>query len=136
MYIPKNFSLKEFLPKDFYEEMYPKYGNRLWLIFDRVGLQTVQQLRDTYGKMLCNDWPYGGKNQYRGYRPPSCKIGAPLSQHRFGRAWDLIPLETPLETIRQHILEGRWPTIRGLELNVSWLHIDFRNSDKLVTFTP
>lgn len=136
MYIPVHFKLYELLPEDYYNEMYPVFGNFLWNIFCRTGLETIDALREEYGRMLANDWYWGGKNQYRGYRPPECKIGAKLSQHRFGRAFDLIPLDTKLEVIRRDILAGKWPQIKGLELNVSWLHIDFRNSSRLVTFSP
>ena len=136
MYKCKYFSLKELLPKRFYEENYPHYGDKLWLIFDRRGLETIDSLRETYGKMFVNNWPWGGPLQYCGYRPPDCDVGSWLSQHRFGRAFDLHPLEASVEEIRNDILSGKWPLIRGLELYVSWLHIDFRNASKLITFNP
>ena len=135
MYICKHFTLKELLPKQFYEEFYPQRGELLWQIFPRIGLVTIDQLREAYGKMLCNTWKWGGNLQFCGYRPPTCSVGSLLSQHRFANAFDLHPQEVDVETIRQDILAGKWPTIKGLELGVSWLHVDFRNSSRLITFT-
>ena len=134
MYICEHFTPEELLPKQFYEEFFPRYGKRLWQIFNPVGLKTIDQLRETYGKMLCNTWKWGGNLQFCGYRPPTCGVGSLLSQHRFANAFDLHPQEASVDAIREDILNGQWPTIKGLELGVSWLHIDFRNSNKLITF--
>ena len=134
MYRCRHFTLEELLPKQFFEEFYPARGESLWQIFRPIALVTIDQLRDAYGKMVINNWKWGGNLQFCGYRPPTCGVGSLLSQHRFANAFDLHPQEVGIDIIREDILNGQWPTVRGLELGVSWLHVDFRNSEKLITF--
>lgn len=134
MYKCRHFTLEELLPKQFFEEFYPIHGESLWQIFRPKALITIDQLRDAYGKMVINNWKWGGNLQFCGYRPPTCGVGSLLSQHRFANAFDLHPQEVGIDIIREDILNGQWPTVRGLELGVSWLHVDFRNSEKLITF--
>lgn len=141
----KHFALPELLPKDFYAAHYPKYGDRLWLIFDARILMAADALRERYGRMLCNTWHAGGDLQYRGFRPPGCTVGAALSQHRFARALDLSPIELTAEELRQDLrrnfykgkdpLDGR-NRITRIEDGVDWLHIDCANvvSDTIIFF--
>ena len=136
MYKCKHFTLEELLPKQFFSEFFPTHGDKLWQLFRPTALKTIDGLRECYGKMFCNNWKWGGHLQFCGYRPPTCGVGSLLSQHRFANAFDLHPQEVSVLEIREDILNGKWPTIRGLEVNVSWLHIDFRNSDHLITFQP
>ena len=129
LYIPQYFKLYEWLPKDFYFS-HKDLGDKLWLMFDYRILWTYDQLRKRYGKVVMNDWFWGGNNQYRGWRPWNCSIGAELSQHKFGRAGDSI-FTIPAEKIRQDILNNEFDNdfqyISAIEKNVSWLHIDCRN---------
>lgn len=131
MYKPEHFTLQEFLPKVFYENNFGRYGDMLWIIFDERLLWTYDQLRERYGRVTMNDWLWGGSNQYRGWRPLDCLIGAKISQHKFGRAGDGI-FKQPAEEIRQDILKYQkdemFQYITVIEKDVSWLHIDCRNS--------
>ena len=145
MYIPEHFQLQELFPQDFYEQYYPQRGANLWELIDHRVLRVFDGLRTVYGPIVVNDWMWGGKNNYRGYRPPGCKIGARLSQHRFGRAGDGIPSKTTAEKIRQDIMKHRkdindnnmdpaivfeHPSFRyitAFEIGISWLHFDVRN---------
>ena len=43
IYKPEGFELYELLPKDFYEQYYPQYGEKLWLMFDQRMLWTQEQ---------------------------------------------------------------------------------------------
>lgn len=130
MLIPKHFNLYEWLPKGFYYANISKYGNRLWLMFDDRILWTYDRLRERYGRIIMNDWYWNGNNQYRGWRPFNCPIGAKLSQHKFGRAGDSI-FTQPAEEIRQDILGNEFDNdfqyITVIEKDVEWLHIDCRN---------
>lgn len=135
MYKCRWFRIYELVPS----EVYYRAGktNRvesLWYLFDNRILITADWLRTTYGKMLANTWYWEGRHQYRGWRPWSCPIGAEWSQHKFGRALDLIPLETTAEKIRQDIIKSPWDFIfqhiTCIENEISWLHMDCRNWDK------
>lgn len=129
-YIPKHFVLQEWLPKDFYNQN-KGLGDKLWLMFDDRILWTYDKLRKRYGKIIINDWLWEGHNQYRGWRPFDCPVGAKLSQHKFGRAGDGIFEKFTAEEIRQDILKHQndydFQYISVIEGNVSWLHCDCRN---------
>lgn len=128
---PRYFILPEWLPKDFYLANINKYGDRLWCMFDDRILWTFDQLRERFGRVVMNDWYWGGKNQYRGWRPFDCKVGAKLSQHKFGRGGDGI-LNQPAEEIRKVILANKFDFafqyISAIEKDVGWLHVDCRNT--------
>ena len=140
IYKPEGFELYELLPKDFYEQYYPQYGEKLWLMFDQRMLWTQEQLRKIYGTTVMNTWWWGGNNQYRGWRPWPCldeegnPIGAELSQHKFGRAGDSKFKHYTAEEVRKDIKKDPWRYefrfITCLEEDVSWLHQDCRAWDK------
>lgn len=147
MYIPRYFTLPEVLPEQFYTEN-SRYGNSLWRMFDDRILRAADILREMYGPIIINTWfslelirKYG-KHQFRGWRPFDCKCGAYLSDHKFGRALDLVPLKTTAKKIRQDIKElpcepfsmeqtRLYFYITCIEDDVSWLHISCRNHDKI-----
>lgn len=133
MYQPQYFKLYELLPKKFYEDN-KSNGVNLWFLFDNRLLWTLDQLRKKHGKLIANTWYWGGHNQYRGWRPFDSLIGAKLSQHKFGRACDLIPIETTVDEVRNDIIKRKFDIdyqhITCVEEEVSWLHIDVRNWDK------
>jgi len=144
MYTPQYFGIKELIPKN----LYAKYKSRgdaflFQVVFDERLLKLIDRIRDQFGPMTANDWSWGGTNQYRGFRPPDCSIGAKLSQHRFGRAVDLIPKNITSGEIRKEIIANQnssyWKDIGGLEMDISWLHVDVRSrtySNKINLFYP
>ncbi len=153
MFKPKNFGLRELLPEKFYNEMYPVYGDVLWKVFDEDILVAMQVIREMHGMMVVNTW-YSQKmiDRYgffesRGYRPhddddvqkSACPTYGNISQHRFGRAIDLWPVETTAAKIRQHMKDN--PNLEGYDLitrveetwkgkPIKWLHIDCANTAK------
>jgi hypothetical protein len=103
-------------------------------MFDYRLVRTIHNLRLRYGKMVMNDWYWGGKWKERGWRPWGSLTGAMFSQHKFGRAADMIPVETTVDQIRKDILDTPYHPdfkyITCIEMNVTWLHIDIRNYNK------
>ena len=89
--------------------------------------------------MIANTHHWGGAHQYRGWRSGDCEIGAKYSQHKFGRALDLVPAEVTAEEIRQDIkLRKRgniFQYITCIEDGVGWLHFDTRNYKGLLIIT-
>ena len=144
MYTPQHFGIKELVPKTLYSHYQSRGDAFLFqVVFDERLLKLIDRIRDQFGPMTANDWSWGGTNQYRGFRPPDCNIGAKLSQHRFGRAADLIPKNITSGEIRKEIIANQnssnWKDIGGLEMNISWLHIDVRsrtNPNKINLFYP
>jgi hypothetical protein len=133
MYRPTYFKIEELVSKEEFEQYYVEadYREKLFLLFDYRILVTADLLRKRYGRIVCNTWFFGGSNHYRGFRPWNNWVGAQLSQHKFGRALDLVPLECEAEDIRQDIIaHPDWEDfkyIKAIEDEVSWLHIDCRN---------
>ena len=134
-YIPKWFKPYELVPRATYELLKNKPWI-IWQLFDNRVLYVADRVRKRYGKMVCNTWYWGGVHQYRGWRPSRC-IGARWSQHKFGRAIDLVPVETTAERIRQDIKAGEgFSGITCIEDGVDWLHFDVRNYKGLLIITP
>ena len=133
IYKPDKFELYEVLPKEFYEA-HKYYGDKLWWMFDSRALWTIEQLRRVYGTAVLNDWYWDGINQYRGWRPFDSKVGALISQHKFGRAFDLKFKYHTSEEIREDILKDPdnpiFKYIMCIEEGVSWFHFDVRSWDR------
>ena len=136
MYKCKHFAIYELVPPDIYES-YEEW--KLWNLFDPTGLEVIDLLRDKYGAFLINDYQWGWDHTQSGLRTEKSKYYSFTSLHSWARAFDKRPQDTPLEKIRQDISDRKFKfmeKIKGLELGVSWLHIDFRNSDSLISFRP
>jgi len=144
IFIPKYFSLHEFLPRDFYNKYYPVHGEMLWKLFSYEILWTAQQLRMRYGRLDGNDWYWRDQkhpdgldpdgNQWRGWRPFDCPVGAKISDHKRYGAFDLMPVETTAEAIRWDCLQesplGPFKYITAIESGVSWFHFSIGNHNK------
>ena len=130
MYIPRHFKWYELMPS----EEYKPY----WLILmDERLLMTLDAIREHYKRpVIVNNWMQGGSFRNRGFRPMTGDVGAKYSQHRFGRAVDFDVLGIPAEQVRNDIRSGLFPEITCIEANVSWVHIDVRNTKRLLEITP
>lgn len=127
MYIPKYFTVAECFPP----HIVRLWGTAAWSVYDERILRTADLLRQEFGPMACNT---GGMTQC-GFRTNS--PAGSRSQHQYGRALDLHPRLITAEEVRGFIIESQWEPwsehITFLETDISWLHIDCRNWDK-VTF--
>jgi len=132
MYIPEFFEIYELVPKDLFEK-YAKQNkvDKLWLLFDDRVLITADLLRHRFGTIVVNTWQWGGDSTLRGFRPFGSAFGAALSQHKFGRALDLIPVKVTAEEIRQDIIANpdreEYSLIKAIETDITWFHFDVRN---------
>lgn len=131
MFIPDNLELYEILPKEFYEENIDYYGKSLWMMFDYRLLLTYHYMRREFGTAILNTWYWGGQHQYRGWRPFDSDVGAKLSQHKWGRAFDIIFKYHTADEVRKRILasphSAPFKFITGIEMEVSWVHLDVGN---------
>lgn len=129
-YRPRHFRLEELVDPGTFAAL----GQRAWQLLDPVMLWTMDQLRDLHGPMVCNDWHRGGSFRFRGYRPPLEKTGATYSLHRCGKAFDVHFTQAQVAAVRADILARpelpAYSAITALEVDVAWLHCDFRNHDK------
>lgn len=144
MYIPEHFTIQEMVPPTLYKQIAHRGASWAWTtLFDRRLLMTMDYLRNEFGPMDVNTWHFGGGLMFRGFRPDMCKVGASLSQHRFGRGVDMFPLDTEVEVVRRAILSNpgspRYQYIGAIETGIPWLHVDTRErlvSNQIMTFKP
>lgn len=138
MKVSANFYLHEFIPKKQFDEL----GNMSIILIDQRIFSIAQAVRNKFGTITINDWYWDGKRNYSGWRPDFPDVGAKYSQHKFGRAIDMLPKDCTAEEIRQSIKknEAYWyqQGIRVIENNVSWLHVDIRytNSTQIQWINP
>lgn len=147
MYQCKYFELWELIPPQTFN-MYK--GERAWQFLDERALRMLDKLREKFGPIIVNDYGFSpsyrekigrkGKplDKFSGYRPISCNVGGPDSQHRHGRAFDCDFLEIDTEAVRQYVIDHpkEFKHIHGIELIVPWFHFDTRNYKGLLQFKP
>lgn len=136
---PRFFTAEEVVPK-LTHTMLKAAGVDPFLLIDPRLLIVADRLRERYGKLIINDWTFGGELELSGWRPGDCKTGAKYSQHKFGRAFDFHPQEATVEEIRHDLLvrpdRRCYEFISAVEKDVAWLHIDVRNNNtgKIIWF--
>lgn len=147
----KNFGLEELLPMEIIER-FSKDGLRF---LNPLALITLQQLRNRFGRMRVNsiklgfdqrtirtlkyyqnkakregakDWEVRGARAYNAYQ----------GMHKYGGAFDVDFLDTPLEEVIEYIKANHteFPFIRFIEVDINWFHFDVRNQDTLQFWSP
>lgn len=139
-YKPKYFQIYELVPPEEYA-LVPHHI--LWMCWNWEVPWTADQLREIYGPATVNDWYFGGRLKYRGWRPqkpPPGENWAEWTQHAWWNALDMNFKNADPEEIRQDIIANKYPEafqyIRCIEANVPWLHMDCRNYDGLLVVVP
>ncbi len=134
--VSKYFALHELLPKELFET------NSIdgWKLLDSRILITIDKLKEIFpnGTITINNYFWGGNRNWSGLRTPNSNYYSPTSQHTFGRAIDAKFSEYDEDYIRTYIIEHpkEFPHITGIEMGISWLHIDCRNEDTVKLFYP
>lgn len=131
----KHFKVHELVP----EHIYKKYGEKSWKFMSKDLLATIDKLKEHFnlGTATINNYHWKGNRHWSGLRTPQSPDYSETSQHSLGNAVDIVFSHYSAEEVRNHIISNphEYPYIKGLELGVSWVHIDVRNEDYLVTFT-
>lgn len=133
--VSKHFKIHELVPK----KMYQKYGEKSWRYVDVRLIETIDKLKDKFndGTMTINNYFWGGSREWSGIRTPDSPNYSYGSQHSFANAFDIVFSNYTADEVRNYIIENpdEFPYVKGLELETSWVHLDIRNEDSLVTFT-
>lgn len=113
------------------EELLPRGETDISLI-DKKLLDLIDEIRELLGvPCTVNNYAAGGDRQWCGLRTKKCTIGAPKSKHRLGQAADMHPSGMSAEVARAKVKEavaaGKLKNLGGVELGVSWLHVDCRD---------
>lgn len=117
VYNSKYFKPEEYLPKGYSDTT----------VMDPRILQMADEVRDLVGLPMTIN---AQGRQFCGWRPKDCNIGAKNSYHKKGMAVDLHCAGMKAEDVRvlmkKAISLGQLQYIGGIELEVSWCHIDCR----------
>ena len=130
----KHFKIHELVPKHIYE----KHGERSWKFIDERLIKTIDKLKEHFnnGTMTINNYHWGGNREWSGLRTPQSPQYSETSQHSLGNAIDAVFSDYTAQEVRNYIIDNphEFEYIKGIELGVSWLHIDVRNEDRVVLF--
>lgn len=144
--VTKYFTLPELVSRD----VYKKYSDFAWRVFDTRLLDVIVWLREGLGiPLVCNNWATGGQLQQRGYRENTCQIVSDktkakqiyLSPHPLGKGVDLSSGQMSAKDIRRWIRANidscPWPIrLENDKSAPTWVHIDTMNElpSKLIEF--
>lgn len=130
----KYFKIHELVPK----ALFKKKGEACWRYIPQTLIDSIDKLKERFpeGSMTINNYFWGGKREWSGLRTPDSKWFSATSMHSFMMAVDIVFSKYTAEEVRKDIMDNPevYPHIKGLELEVNWVHIDVRNEDELVTF--
>ena len=130
----KYFEIFELVP----ESLYKSKGESAWRYIPEQLIVAIDTIKERFpnGTATINNYFWGGNRKWSGLRTPESKYYSPTSMHSFMMAADIVFSDYSADEVRKDIINNPdvYPTIKGLELDVSWVHIDCRNEDKLITF--
>ena len=114
----------------------------LWKLVDDDIIIAIDKIKEVFpkGSMSINTYKWAGDRTQSCVRTKNSKYYSSTSQHSLGKAVDCIFSAYTTDEVRDYILNSpdEFPTIGGVELGTSWLHIDVRprRNGKIITFTP
>lgn len=136
-YIPRHFKVQELVTPTLYRAL----GDRAVLVMDYRILKTADTIREFFDQpVTINNWCFGGGRTCSGFRDESCSVGAKYSQHKYGRALDMLISGVPANIARAAIIKNaaHFPYVTVMEDQVSWLHVDCRctSESEIVLINP
>ena len=131
----KYFRIEELVPKELYDVL----GEKMcWKLFDDRLIEMLDKIKEKFpdGSMTVNNWVWGGDRNWSGLRLPGKPYYSPTSQHSLGKAIDAVFSAYTAEEVRHGIMANieEFPYIKGIEDDVSWLHVDVRDRQELLVF--
>jgi len=130
----KHFKIQELVPKEMYETM---HEDLLWNMLDSKLIISIDAIKEHFpkGLMIINNYAWGGDREWSGIRTKDSKYYSEGSRHSIGKAVDIVFSQYSTEEVRNYILDTPeyFAYIKGIEV-ASWLHIDVRDSQKVVVF--
>jgi hypothetical protein len=110
-------------------QSFKDFGEGCWSFFPQDSLDMLHGIRTYFNiPITVNNWHSGGGLSFRGYRGPSCTIGAPLSYHKRGMAFDFdvkgMTAEQVRTEIKMHQDDPLLALVQRMEKKVTWCHAD------------
>lgn len=137
----EHFDIRELVHPDIYN--HPAIGDRCKDFIHPNAKYTLDDLRERVGPITINDWLFGGQYVDSGLRLPDGNVGAALSAHRFGVAFDLKFSDTTPQDVFYEVLNNQraFPFISRLESvdhTPTWLHIEIctKRAGDIIIFNP
>ncbi len=141
--ISEHFFLDEVIPPEIYSV---RKAASIELMDSRI-LTGLQKLRTYAGvPFTVNNWATGGPRHESGLRLANTRTGAKWSQHKYGRAIDIVPrgmtvrqLFNILKAHEDEFVSNGWiTTVENVDATLTWLHVDCRYTgmDKLRIVNP
>jgi len=130
----KHFKIHELVPKAMFEE----YGEKAWRYVPVQLIETVDALKEYFnlGTMQINNYGFGGSREWSTLRTPDSPWYSYGSLHSYFMAVDFVCSHYSAEEVRNFIFNNMnlFPHVKGIELGVSWVHLDFRNEREMIAF--
>lgn len=130
---------RNYVPPDIFKV----FGSKSCQFIDPKLIKIHEFLLQYFGvDVIINNYHKGGVLKERGYRVPNSLTGAPLSQHRFGRAIDITVSGLQSETAWNRIMADSLlfiqigvTTIEDIKFTArgNWVHLDCRTLDHEIT---
>ena len=132
----KHFGIYELVPQELYETV---HEDVLWEMVPDELILSIDAIKSRFwrGSMSINTYKWNGDRNWSGLRTKESPWYSPGSQHTLFKATDSIFSSYDVDDIREYIIANpeEFPHIKGIELGVSWLHIDVRSRDTLLQFS-
>lgn len=133
MFKTKHFILEELVHPAF---LSPLSVDKIWGLLDERILRSIDSLRENLSTPIIINTP---TNLDRGLRRFDSAVGAKYSQHKFGRAMDIVVDGIPALDVQIHIRDNikKYPFITAMETGTAqWTHIDCRNQPEYTLGSP
>jgi len=106
----------------------------LWKLIDDDIIIAIDKIKEVFpkGSMSINTYLWSGNRTQSGVRTKNSKYYSETSQHSLGKAIDCVFGNYSTDEVREYILanQDEFPTIKRIEADVSWLHIDVKDTGK------
>ena len=121
----KYFKIQELVPRNIYLSFGMK---RSWNFVNQRAFEGLYALRLYIGHpMIINNYHVRGDRQWCGFRTPDSPYYSVTSQHTLANAYDIISPTITLEELQDFVKKNyKQFNIGGLEVGISWLHVDWR----------
>lgn len=128
------FCIEEIVPKD----VFLARGQKSIELFQPRAILSLIEVRILANAgITINNWKWNGLFQYRGWRPINyyTEKAISYSQHVLFNAFDYDVKGVTAEDFRKYLItwkkEGKLQYLTGIEAGVSWVHNDYRLTNRL-----